>query len=213
MKIKQIISIVWVIALIFSFSGCKETPKLDPYIKTEPASISASSDNKQESVEPASVIDTAVETESIIESTIETTAEPTSTQPEEWPDPEIELAKKKALFEVSSDWTTSGVLTEEIYTETASLKDGGSVEIMFYYGFYQQTTLILSSNEESERIAQAKSFLKAYLGRDITDYEVFVLQTAIQDASISNDIVNISGIQGLSAYAIHYNSFIQIICN
>lgn len=207
MRLKTIIAILLVAAILVCFAGCKEKPELEPYIKPTTSNVG---DTQQTgpivSEQPNDETIVSTDTDPVEEST-----DPTATD-NEWPDPEKELANKKALFNVLSDWTANGVLTDAIYTETASLQDGGTVEIMFYYGFYQQTTFTTVQSNSDENAAQAESFLESYLERELTDYEVFVMKTALENVNTTNDIVNIYGIEGLSAYAIKTDSSIQIIC-
>ena len=208
MKLKHIIPIILVVAIVLCLSGCKEKTDLDPYVKPD----ITENNNGINPTDPTQPDQTVEETTATVEDTAENPPVPGETVGE-WPNPEDALASKKDLFHTSSEWVADGSLTDGIYTETASLRDGGKVELMFYYEFFQQATLILTTNSYDERVAQTKSFVKSYLDRDLTEYEVFAIKSALQNVDSTDDIVTISGIKGLGAYVTKNDTGVQVICS
>lgn len=195
MQTKQLLPIILAILLLLAFAGCAKEQELDPYIKTEPTEnigdveTTSNQDILEAGTNPAE------------------TTEPV----DEWPDPQEILDAKKALFNVSSEWTSDGVLTEGIYRETADLTDGGQVEVMLYYGFFQQVTLTVLKNTQENNAASVVSFFRSYLNRELSEYEVFVVTNALQEALGTDDIYSIQDIEGAGAYAFANENSIQFV--
>lgn len=85
---------------------------------------------------------------------------------------------------------------EEGFTITsASLADGGTIEIMDYYGSYYSTTFSYPATAEQETIVEAAaSNIEVYLARRLTDAEGEELRQAIGAAVLGSELVQIQAL-------------------
>lgn len=85
---------------------------------------------------------------------------------------------------------------EEGFTiASASLADGGTIEIMDYYGSYYSTTFSYPATAEQEAIVEAAaSNIEVYLARRLTDAEGEKLRQAIGAAMLGSELVQIQAL-------------------